>query len=251
MLIVSDVHDAFDALERVASTGETLLILGDLVNLIDYRTLEGILPDIVGREAVAELTSLRQSNRSDAARDMWIARVAELGIDVRSAVAERMQRQYDRMHDVLDGVPAYVTFGNADDPNMLRSNLPASATFVDGDVVTIDGWTIGFVGGGIPRVGSSGEVSHEDMRRKLGTIGPVDVLCTHVPPDLRMLAEDVVAGSVKASVPVLEYIDEQQPRFHFFGDVHQPRAVSMSRGRTLCRNVGYFRATGRAVEFTR
>ena len=30
MLIVSDVHDAFDALEAVAATGKTLLILGDL-----------------------------------------------------------------------------------------------------------------------------------------------------------------------------------------------------------------------------
>ncbi|MGI9641888.1 MAG: hypothetical protein ACR2N9_03810 [Acidimicrobiia bacterium] len=62
MLIVSDVHAAFDALERVASTGETLLILGDLVNLIDYRTLEGILPDVVGSDTVAELTSRRQAN---------------------------------------------------------------------------------------------------------------------------------------------------------------------------------------------
>ena len=251
MLIVSDVHDAFDALERVASTRETLLILGDLVNLIDYRTLEGILPDVVGSDTIAELMSLRQANEGDAARDVWIARIAELEIDVRSAVADGMQRQYRRMHDVLSGVPAFVTFGNADDPKLLREHLPASATFVDGDVVTIDGWSIGFVGGGIPKVGSSGEVSHEEMRRKLGTIGAVDVLCTHVPPDLPMLAEDVVAGSVKASVPVLDYIDEHQPRFHFFGDVHQPRAVSMSRGRTLCRNVGYFRATGRAVEFGR
>lgn len=249
MLIVSDVHDAFDALERVASTGETLLILGDLVNLIDYRTLDGILPDVVGRETVAELTNLRQINRGEAARDIWIARIAELGIDVRSEVADAMQRQYRRMHDVLDGVSAYVTYGNADDPDLLRENLPASTTFVDGDVVTIEGWTVGFVGGGIPKVGSSGEVSHDAMRSKLGQIGSVDVLCTHVPPDLPMLAEDVVAGSVKASRPVLEYIDEYQPQFHFFGDVHQPRAMSMTRGRTHCRNVGYFRATGRAVEF--
>ena len=71
MLIVSDVHDAFDALEAVASTGETLLILGDLVNLIDYRTLEGILPDVVGRDVVAELTSLRQENKGGLARQIW------------------------------------------------------------------------------------------------------------------------------------------------------------------------------------
>lgn len=251
MLIVSDVHDGFDALERVASTGESLVILGDLVNLIDYRTLEGILPDVVGRDTVAELTKLRQTSHGSAARDLWVERVADMGIDVRSEVAERMTRQYRRMHSVLDGVDAYVTFGNADDPELLRDNLPETARFVDGEVVTIEGWSVGFAGGGIPKIGSSGEVSHDAMRRKLGALGPVDVLCTHVPPDLPMLAEDVVAGSSKASAPVLEYIDEYQPRFHFFGDVHQPRAVSMARGRTICRNVGYFRATGRAVEFAR
>jgi len=251
MLIVSDVHDAFDALEAVASTGETLLILGDLVNLIDYRTLEGILPDVVGRDVVAELTSLRQENKGGLARQIWAERVDALGIDVSAQVTERMVGQYRHMRRVLDGVEAYVTFGNADDPELLRSHLPPSATFVDGDVVTIDGWSIGIVGGGIPKVGSSGEVSHDDMRRKLAELGPVDVLCTHVPPDIPMLAEDVVAGSSKASPPVREYIDEHHPRFHFFGDVHQARAVSMVRGATTCRNVGYFRATGRAWEFVR
>jgi len=251
MLIVSDVHDAFEALEAVASSGETLLVLGDLVNLIDYRTLEGILPDVVGRDVVAALASLRQANQAGLARDMWVERVASLGIDVGSHVATRMERQYRRMHGVLDGIDAYVTFGNADDPGLLADNVPASARFVDGEVVVIEGWSVGFAGGGIPKVGSSGEVSHDDMRRKLSDLGPVDVLCTHVPPDLTMLAEDVISGSSKASGPVLDYIDEHQPRFHFFGDVHQPRAVSMVRGATVCRNVGYFRATGRAWEFVR
>lgn len=249
MLIVSDVHDAFDALAAVASTGETLLILGDLVNLIDYRTMEGILPDVVGRDVIVELTSLRTLDGGRLARDVWVERVAELGIDVGVEVAERMQEQYRRMHSVLDGVNAYVTYGNADDPQMLRDNLPSSARFVDGDVVSIEGWVVGFAGGGIPKVGSRGEVSHDDMRQKLAQLGPVDVLCTHVPPDSPMLAQDVIAGSSKASAAVGEYIDEYRPRFHFHGDVHQPRAVSMERGRTMCRNVGYFRATGRAWEF--
>ena len=251
MLIVSDVHDAFDALEAVAATGETLLILGDLVNLIDYRTMEGILPEVVGREFVADMARLRASDRSGRARQSWVDRVQELDIDVGAKVAERMQAQYRRMHSVLDGVDAYVTFGNADNPGMLRDALPASARFVDAEVLTIEGWSVGFAGGGIPKVGSSGEVPHDERRRKLASLGPVDVLCTHVPPDVPMLAEDVVAGSSKASAPVREYIDEFQPQFHFHGDVHQPRATSMTLGRTTCRNVGYFRATGRAVELLR
>ena len=37
MLVVSDVHDALDPLRRVVTSGEPILILGDLVNLTDYR----------------------------------------------------------------------------------------------------------------------------------------------------------------------------------------------------------------------
>ena len=48
LLVVSDVHGAFDALEEVARRGEILLILGDLINLLDYRTHEGIITDVLG-----------------------------------------------------------------------------------------------------------------------------------------------------------------------------------------------------------
>jgi len=34
---------------------------------------------------------------------------------------------------------------------------------------------------------------------------------------------------------------------HFFGDVHQPQASTWRIGSTRCRNVGYFRATERAL----
>ncbi|MDF2730418.1 MAG: hypothetical protein K0T01_2205, partial [Acidimicrobiia bacterium] len=41
MLVLSDIHFATEPLRRVVAKGETLLILGDLVNLTDYRTGEG------------------------------------------------------------------------------------------------------------------------------------------------------------------------------------------------------------------
>jgi Icc-related predicted phosphoesterase len=245
VLIISDVHAAFGALERVAHMGEPLLVLGDLVNLIDYRTTEGIVPDVVGRDVVLELAAMRRENRADEAAALWRDHITVLGIDVPSEVIARMDDQYAQMHTALEGTEAYVTFGNADDPDLLRSHLPTGAAFVDGVVVEIEGNRVGFVGGGIPRVGSAGEVSDHEMRKKLDALGEVDILCTHIPPAVPMLAEDVVAGLVKGSDPVLEYIDVYQPRLHFFGDVHQPRALRWRRGRTECRNVGYFRATGR------
>ena len=52
MLIVADVHGEFDALRKLVKTGEALLILGDLINYVDYRTMDGIAADVLGREFV-------------------------------------------------------------------------------------------------------------------------------------------------------------------------------------------------------
>ena len=245
-LVISDVHAAFPALARVADSDLPILILGDLVNLIDYRTIEGIVPDVVGRETVEELARLRQHGLHDEARALWFGTVSSLGIDVGAEIRRRMIQQYEAMARALDGARAYVTFGNADDPELLRKHLPDTSRFVDGEVVDIDGIRVGFAGGGIARIGAVGEVSDAAMADKLGRLGPVDVLCTHVPPALPMPAEDAIAGTTKGSGPVLAYIDEHKPAHHFYGDVHQPRAVRWQRGSTVGRNVGYFRATGRA-----
>ena len=69
MLIVSDVHGAAEPLRRVASLGEPLLVLGDLINYIDYRTNDGIVAEISGRELVDEFVRLRASEGSDAASE--------------------------------------------------------------------------------------------------------------------------------------------------------------------------------------
>ena len=67
MLIVSDVHGAFEALRRVASSGGPLLVLGDLLNYVDYRTLDGMLAEVAGRDLVAETVALRAAGREDEA----------------------------------------------------------------------------------------------------------------------------------------------------------------------------------------
>ncbi|MGH9053930.1 MAG: metallophosphoesterase, partial [Acidimicrobiia bacterium] len=62
MLLVADVHGAAEALGKVAGRGETLLVLGDLVNFIDYRSLDGILADVYGKQFVAEVVALRAAD---------------------------------------------------------------------------------------------------------------------------------------------------------------------------------------------
>jgi Icc-related predicted phosphoesterase len=245
MLVVADVHGAFEALARVVASGDVALVLGDLVNLVDYRTNEGIIPDVIGRETVAEIVALRDVDREHEADRLWKARTAALEIDVRAEIGKRMEVEYRAMRAALTGGRTYVTHGNVDDPAVLRAHLPEGATYVDAAVFEYEGERFGVVGGGIPRIGSRGEVAEDEMRRKLASIGPVDVLCSHVPPALPMVDEDVIGGPAKGSVPLREYIDEVRPRIHYFGDIHQPRATDVMRGSTRCVNVGYFRATGR------
>ena len=249
MFIIADVHDAPEALSRVASLGEPLLVLGDLANLIDYRTGGGIIADVVGIETINRIAHLRALRLHDDATQVWRDRVAGIEDEVRIRVGELMAVQYARASEALEGAEAYVTYGNVDRPDLLEQSLPPSARFVDADVVEIEGWRVGFVGGGMPKLGTEGEVSRSSMAEKLDAIGFVDVLCTHVPPAIEPLARDVIGRGYKGSPEILDYLDRYQPRYHFFGDVHQPRAVSWKYANTQCHNVGYFRATGRAFEF--
>jgi Icc-related predicted phosphoesterase len=88
------------------------------------------------------------------------------------------------------------------------------------------------------------------MEGLLEALGPVDVLGTHVPPAIDPLRRDVITGRLEGgSVAIADYLRRHQPAAHFFGDIHQPQASSWRIGRTLCTNVGYFRATNRAVRY--
>lgn len=248
MLLVADVHGAFGPLASAVSSGEPVAILGDLVNLIDYRTSSGILADIVGREVVAAMVALRTVD-PEASRRAWREAEAELGLDLPTAIADHVAASYREMAATLTGIAmdVEVIHGNVDHPELLRDHLPRGMRWAHGSTRMVDGERFGFAGGGVPRIGTPGEVDDDEMARTLERLGPVDVLCTHVPPALDMLAHDVIGGPGKGSEPVRDYLERYRPRRHYYGDVHQPRAVSMRVGSTECVNVGYFRATHRPV----
>jgi Icc-related predicted phosphoesterase len=247
--IVSDVHGAFDALASVARLPGPLLILGDLINLTDYRTGEGIAADVLGLDVSRAISAARARGDYARMRRLWTDAVEGREQEVRSEFSDGVQRQYEEMARALEGAEGYVTFGNVDNPHVLAEHLPDSMTFVDGDVIELDGFRVGVVGGGIATpLGAAGEVSDEDMASKLDAMGPVDVLCSHLPPAIRPLYLDVVTGRPeRASEPIRDYLERQQPLLHLFGDVHQPQASTWRVGGTVCRNVGYFRATRRSV----
>ena len=250
MLLVSDVHGATDALRRVAAADGQLLVLGDLINFIDYRTFDGIVASVVGSDVVREMVRLRGLRRWDDARKVWSDAHSGPPDEVSARYATVIERAYAEVCPALEGSGAIVTYGNADDPHRLAAALPADCVFV-GDAATfeIEGVAVGIVGGGATTpLGVPGEISDDEMARRLESLGPVDVLCTHVAPAGVPLCNDVIGGRHKGSVPLLEYIERTQPATHYFGDIHQAQATSWRIGATACRNVGYFRATGRAVE---
>ena len=249
MRFVSDIHGAVGALRRAAGdTSYQLIVLGDLINVIDYRSMSGIMVTVLGREAVEEIIRLRQLDRWDDARQVRHQRFGGSEEELRAAYAAAIDDAYAEICPALEGSTAIVTYGNVDDIRQMREKVPAECTLVEeAEVFEIEGMRVGVVGGGAPTpLGVPGEVPDDEMERRLRTIGPVDVLCTHAAPATRPLCSDVIGGA-KGSRPLLSYLYEHKPDFHYFGDIHQPQATTWRVGDTVCRNVGYFRSTGRAV----
>jgi Icc-related predicted phosphoesterase len=253
MLLIADVHGEFEALARLVKTGEPLLVLGDLINYVDYRTMDGIAADVLGRDFVAQVARFRATGDYDGSRAHWRKTMAGRESDIRRQIGEKVQMQYEQTRRALQGGTSFVTFGNVDWPETLEACLPEGSTFVDGDVVEIEGSRVGFVGGGASTpLGVSGEVSEDAMAAKLQQLGPVDILCSHLPPAVAALQTDVITGRAEgSSEAILRYLLQHQPAYHYFGDTHQPQASRWRLGRTRCINVGYFRATRRAIRHGR
>lgn len=252
MIFISDVHDSPAALRRLVHLGEEIVILGDFVNLTDYRTGEGAVAEVLGAE-FAELASVARAKGDYAAmRSLWGEFAERSGVDLRKEIGRVLSGQYQRAREALEGGRGLAIHGNVDRPGALLESLPEGFRYVHGQVVERDGLRLGFVGGGVPTpLQADGEVSDEEMSSILTGLGRVDVLCTHVPPALPPLRRDVITGrEERGSSPVRDYLAESQPLYHFFGDVHQPQASSWRVGATRCMNAGYFRATGRFIQLT-
>jgi Icc-related predicted phosphoesterase len=194
------------------------------------------------------MVRLRTAGRFAEARGLWRSFSDGREAELRARYDELIDAAYVEVCAALEHAEeVYVTFGNVDRPDLLAHHLPPRARFVDAEVVEIDGLAVGFAGGGITSIGTAGEVTEDEMADKLDRLGRIDVLCTHVPPSIDALATDVVGGRSKGSEAIVDYLDRARPGFHYFGDIHQGRATTWRHGATRCVNVGYFRATGRAI----
>lgn len=247
MFFVSDVHGGFSALDRLVSSGERVVVLGDLANLTDYRSGEGAVADVLGIEFARASSRARALGDYAQMRRLWEEEVGDRIDEVRREIAAAIEGQYEEVAKVLAGGEGYVIHGNVDRPAALEVSLPDGFEYVHGRAIDVDGIQFGFVGGGVSTpLRARGEVSDDEMVSLLESLGPVEVLCSHVPPAITELRHDVITGrDERGSEPIRRYLEKHQPRFHLFGDVHQPMATSWRVGATRCLNAGYFRATGR------
>lgn len=243
--VVSDVHGAVEPLARAGQGADAVLCLGDLLLFVDYADhTRGIFPELFGVEATTRIVELRTARRFDDARRfadrLWT------GMDRRSAIEAAARKQYQELFAALPS-PAYATYGNVDMPWLWAEHTAPGTTVLDGQTVDLGGRRFGFVGGGLRTpMHTLYEISDESYAAKVEALGPVDVLCTHIPPAVPELTYDTVARRFeRGSEAVLAAIRRHRPRYALFGHVHQPLQRRLRIGTTECVNVGHFRSTRR------
>lgn len=187
---------------------------------------------------------LRTARRFDEARDL--GRRLWSGVDRDTAIETAVRSQYADMFAAFP-TPTYATYGNVDIPPLWREYARPGTTVLDGERVEIGGRVFGFVGGGLRTpMRTPYEVSDEEYAAKIEALGDVDVLCTHIPPEVPELVYDTVARRFeRGSRALLAAIQRIRPKYALFGHVHQPLSRRVRVGRTECVNVGHFASTSR------
>ncbi|MBD0743235.1 metallophosphoesterase [Streptomyces sp. CBMA152] len=243
--VVSDVHGNTEGLAKAGDGADALVCLGDLVLFLDYADhSRGIFPDLFGVENADRIVALRTARRFEEARDL--GRSLWAGLDREAAIESAVRRQYAEMFAALP-TPTYATYGNVDIPSLWSEYAGPGTTVLDGQRVEIGGRVFGFVGGGLRTpMRTPFEISDEEYAAKVEALGEVDVLCSHIPPEVPELVYDTVARRFeRGSRALLDAIRRTKPRYALFGHVHQPLARRVRIGRTECVNVGHFAATSK------
>lgn len=258
---VSDVHGNLDALARVADRAELLVVLGDLLDYVDYHDPSaGILGSIFGAEKVRIFAKLRAAGEFAALaaynRELWGTLA-----DPHTVLREEVSRRYRQVLAAV-GPNTLLTLGNVDVVEAWNAIAGDVLPYRDGEAVTVGGVRFGFAAGGSTRTGRAIHRANDAVWRPLvkpgdeyldcvAAIGPVDVLCSHLPPRLAVMRYDTVAARLEAYGPgLLEAIDQHRPWWALSGHVHQPLQARVRRGTTECVNVGHFQRTERPFELS-
>lgn len=251
--VIADVHGAFDALEEQLEEDDIAILLGDYVNLIDFKTLDGVLAEVYSRELVESALELFAGGMANE-RDDTRARVRELVAHDPGRQAhfvELLEENYERLFSSIR-CRAYLIYGNTDSPEIMKRYAGDNVELVEVGEAVIDGIRFGFVSGSPHSrwtMGLPGELPDGEYDRRIASLGKVDVLCSHYPPAIPSLSYDTIAQrDEEGSTALLEYNLRSAPAFHYFGHVHHPASNWMRIGETLMVNAGFFREHRTAIE---
>jgi Icc-related predicted phosphoesterase len=248
--VVSDVHGNTDALARAGDGADALVVLGDLIDFVDYHDhTRGILGRIFGPEVVRRFAELRSGHPGDLVgfvRGLWDQLDDPAGV-----IEYEVREQYRRIFASLPA-PTYATPGNVDLPHLWAEFAGHGVTVCDGSHAEIGGLRFGFVGGAVlpphyvPRRRAPWMPYMRTPAEYAAAVdalasAPVDVLASHIPPAVPELCYDVVARyPERGSARLLEFIRSHRPGLALFGHVHAPLARRARVGHTECVNVGHF-----------
>lgn len=260
--VVTDIHGNIDALARVAEGAERLVILGDLLDYVDYHEpSRGVLGEVFGVDAVIHFSRLRARGDFPALRRLN----AQLWSTIDDPVGTLGGIVRQRYAAILDVLPpdTVLTLGNVDVAAEWDRVSGGRLPYRDAEVVVIDGIRFGFVAGGVRRgvippsepPGGAPRAPWRpfvrdvvEYRSAVAALPAVDVLCSHIPPDIALLRYDVVPGRAEMAGPGLtDYLRAHRPPLALFGHVHQPLALRARYGWTECRNAGHFQRAERPL----
>ena len=187
--VVSDVHGHTEALARAGDGADALVVLGDLVDFVDYvDPARGILGRVFGPEMSARFGQLRAANRPGETRD-FIREAWSRFPDPAAVVDEAVREQYTALFAAMT-TPTYAIPGNVDVAALWPEFARPGVCQADGRVVTIGGLRFGFVGGTPLPPGTAPfrggawtpyVLAAEDYTAAVEQLGELDVLCSHAP----------------------------------------------------------------------
>ncbi|GAB4331975.1 MAG: metallophosphoesterase [Candidatus Abyssubacteria bacterium] len=247
--LVSDIHGAHEALSAQLDSRDTLIMLGDYANLLDFETLEGIITDILTKPRVMRVMMQVARGEMEEAEEL----VRELTLPegkYYDRAAELLAESYTALFESIP-CESYLLFGNNDFPDVLEHCRRDNVRILNGEAVTIEGLRFGLVSGSPPHsltLSLQGSSDHDTFSARVAALGPVDVLCSHVPPSGLGLEYDVIMARDEASSEALsEHIRTYKPSYAFHGHVHNPGKETATLGPTRIMNLGYFRRHGKVL----
>lgn len=241
--IISDVHGEYRSLREQLEPSDTAILLGDYLNLIDFRGLGGILSEVYTREEVRRAFKLIHAEGSKAKGRRLTDFIPE-SANKAERLGELIEESY---YEFFASLPceSVILYGNTDNPAMLKRLAGAKHQVIEAGVVTLGGERFGFVSGaphGPWAAGLAGEMETSRYESLIDSLGEVDVLCSHYPPAVPGITWDVIARRDEVgSGKLVEYLDRYTPSYHYFGHVHNPMCESEVRGKTMLINAGFFR----------